>query len=272
MIIKCPKDGSALGQIDARGDFFGVCTKCRCAYGAKQGKLIQKSSRQRAIKRKSKNSSGVYVRDYEFRIRQPQGDLYTLSFSIPGQDDRLQVSRNDFIAIIYQSNSKGHMKTVLRLKNETIGRDQFIASPKTGETVATLLAVLVALMIFVLFSQGNFFLSVFGFLLAAGAGVGLRQLILNMRAIKIDPGEAEKIIEAQSLLSEKDRLNLRLSSLENELRDVKEQFDRLRKLHERMAKVGEKSYESRIKTLKQAGTLSRQNIVTLSKLIEEYSR
>jgi hypothetical protein len=273
LVIRCPQDKQVLGEINSRGEFLGICPRCKCAYGAHFGQLTAKHSKQRTIQRQTRKQRGVYLRDYEFRLSQPSGKLYTLRFSISGKDDRLGVRRGDQVVVIYQANAKGDLQQVLRVQNKTTGGDDFVSSPKTGATASALLGIAVGVLAFMfLLSALPPAIGLLSLGVSIALGVGVAVFSLRLRQIKLSPEKQAEIAQSQGLLEEKTKISQRIGELASEMQTAQEQFNRLKALHERMNRTDPKAYASRMKTLKAAGNLLRQSIQGTKRLMDEYAK
>ena len=270
--VICPKDQRLLGEIDAAGNFLGTCPRCKCQYGVRFGKIYQQSSRQVTVQRQTKNQRGYYRYEYEFRILQPGGRLYPLEFSIPGQDDRLGVRLNDEVAIIFQADATGDVGRVLRVRNQTTGRDHYVASPKTGLGTAIILGGAVVFAGLVIGQLLPTFLGIPLFIAAIAGSVFVGKAYLKSKQVKLSPEQQRAVQQSRALLEEKTTLTQKLAKLEQELATAEEQFHRLKSLYERMIKADPTAYASRIQTLQAAGMLMESNIEALNKLVAEYRK
>jgi hypothetical protein len=277
LVVKCPKDGRLLGEVNSKGEFLGVCGSCGLAYGVHLGTLAGRNSRQESIQRQTSKQRGIYRRIYELRLNQPGGRLYTLEFSISGKNDRITVRKGDVVAVLYQADSKGELQSVLRVDNKTTGDSHFVSSPKTVGDVG-----------WIAFTAGIIFIC--GLVVLGGAGFpAMATLIISLipagsfgfyairrkikrNKVQLPPEKIQQAQETHGLLKEKLRIGDRINELRAELSASQEQFTRLKTLHDRMVRTDATAYASRIATLKKAGTLLNQSIKGSQQLLAQYSK
>lgn len=274
-LINCPKDHWLIGQISADGSFVGVCTQCKCRYGAQYGQLVKFRTSQPGS---PPSDLTVLGRHYEFTLAQARGENYRLMTAAKPQARDFMVSEGDDIGLIFQAHADGSCKRLLKLVNQTTGRTQLLNSPNTDLNTAIVVGLIAAWLVnrsFVLVVSlvlGVGLASFLGWCFALVCGGVIGKTILESHQVNLTPQQERELNRDRLLLKQKASVVNRLTTLTQELNTAERQFYSLQQLYERMRDFDPKVYSTRISTLRRAGFLLRENIKSTQYLIEQYGK
>ncbi|MEZ4267482.1 MAG: hypothetical protein R3F39_13975 [Myxococcota bacterium] len=273
-MVDCPTCQVPIGEISREGRLTAVCPTCRYTFGVVAGRLKSRSSRQVTVRRQTRKQSGIYKRSYELRVETPGGDLEILAFVIDGKEDTIAVRRGDDVAMV-ASMRGGAVEEYVRLIDFTTATSFRLARPGDSARSAALgFAVAAAVVVFLIAwfgvdaSFGGSAMSGLGAMAALYFGLGT---VLAPRA-KLDPGDHEKLGQAQDLLGRKRELAAKMAQHQADHADKTKTMQRLRALREKMASVGEELYGSRMVQVDRALAVLDKQRGLENRLVAEYER
>ncbi len=276
MILACPRCSIPHAQSTEKSAILdSTCVKCGYAYRFAFGVVEKRSTRQITLQRESKNHPGSYQREYEFRLRLPNGELETFPFAVPGRDDWILARKGDEVSFVYTLNN-GAIEELLAIENETTGQKYTISkagsrAQKTALLVAGTLSCLSLIVTWI--SSGS---PTFAIVAATVSAIGGYALILANHASsskrKLSPEARETLNRRQALLEQKQSLLLLAAPCFQDFERHGKLLDSMQELREKMISVGAELYRARIEKLDAALSILLQQLALDRELVEGYGR
>ena len=267
-MLSCPTCRVPVGDSNPpRAVVDVVCSKCTYAYRFLFGTVEKRSSRQVTLQRQSTKHAGQYQREYEFRLRTPDGGLESVAFTVDGRDDWILARQRDEVSFVYTLKS-GSVEEMLTVLNLTTGESYVLASAgsKARRNAAIFGGVVAALVLVVAWFNSSFGIAA---LLAAASGVGGFVLVLRATTPKqkLTPEIDAAVSHQQGLLEKKRDIILAGKPVFAALERHRELLERLEGLRGKMEAVGAEMYRSRIERMVAAMAILERQIAVEEEII-----
>lgn len=274
--LKCPNCSKHLyfTVFGENGDFSeSLCRSCQYKYTLQQTEIGNFIS---TVETKSSNTfteNTSYSCVYNLRLQQPNGTLKSLTFSTPGQAEKISGLAGDTILLLYTMRGKV-LEDLVWLENLTTGKSHLLFHPGAK---ARLLGVNTAFLTLVAngLLAGLLHIPVNQFFWAAAipGSIGVGVYVTKRSSIKVsDHAELRQLSSEQQLLAQKHELEQKITGFAQELNENQSIIQRLTRLQSKMISVGENLYASELVTVAKGINVIQKQLGLLQNLSDGYSQ
>jgi hypothetical protein len=273
MIFNCPTCSTPLGELESAGAQTFLCSKCRFKYRAESGVVQNRSSRQITHQRQSTRQTGVYDREYGFRLAGHESPVQLLTVRIPGKEDRLPTKKGDTVSVIHVMRGQ-QQEELVALVNQSTGQLLPVDEPGRRSTASSgnwgCLMLVVAMVILVPVGVPLWLSVLISAALAFIATRYAHEQLLPRH--EVSSTQKAALADRTSLLERKHHLSDHVARVRDDLRDKQGLRDRLLSLRDKMEHVGEVLYVSRIRAIDRAIPMIDEQLTLDTKLLKVYQR
>lgn len=272
MIFHCPVCDAPTGELATSGMQTLLCGNCRFKYQVTAGILEKQGSRQVTIQRPTPQHPGSHVREYEFRIRQPD-ELKVVTVRLSDRDERFAPGENDVVAIVHAMRGDVAENPVAVI-NQTTGSVEIVGKPGQATLVGSALvgvsSGIVALFLLALMDVSGMIAFAVAALLAGMVVYAVQEKLKPRHAISA--AQQEALGRAAVLLEQKTGLEQRIRDVTAGRRHKVEIRGKLVGLQGKMQAVGAEMYQTRIDRINGALPLLDEQLALDDRLLEAYRR
>lgn len=250
-----------------------LCRSCQYKYALQQTEV---ESFIVALEIKSSNTfskNTSYSRVYNLRLQQPNGTLKSLTFSTPGQAEKISGLAGDTILLLYTISGRV-LEDLVWLKNLTTEKSHLLLKPGAkahslgGNTAFLTLATSGILAGILHIPVNQFFWAA-----AIPSSISVGVYVAKRSSLKVsDHTKLRQLSSEQQLLAQKYELEQKIASFAQELKDTRSIIQRLTRLQSKMMGVGEDLYASQLATVNKGIKVTQEQLSLLQDLIKGYSQ
>lgn len=250
-----------------------ICRNCHYKYALHQ---IEVGSFVSTVETQSSNTfteNTSYSRVYNLRVQQANGTLKSLTFSTPGQAEKISGSADDTILLLYTMRGKVSQDLVW-IKNLTTGKSHLLLKPgakarSLGFNTAFLTLAASGILAGILCIPVNqFFWSA-----AIPGSISVGVYVAKRSSLKVsDRAELKQLSSEQQLVAQRHELEQKIAGFTEELKKSQSIIQRLIRLQSKMMGVGEDLYASQLVTVNKGINVIQEQLSLLQDLIKGYSQ
>lgn len=271
--INCPFCHRLLGKIHADGSCDLECSSCRKSFSIVYGKLSGWFSEQEAMLYLNSRLPSIYKRHYELRITTPGRVLKRLTFSVPGQRDRIPVRPGDRVSIIYSRWGDG-IRHLIGITNHTSGKNFRLptAIPSLRFWLATYGSLCAGVMLAAFINGMGMVVMPWAAIALVLCARGADTAQLTTPCLSAHVPLESRLLAEQQLFNQKLYLEQRVETLRTENQSHRDWIRQLRSLRSKMLTVSTSLYSTRVSRIENAARLLQQRTHHNELLTEKYAQ
>lgn len=251
----------------------GICCNCKHKYTLEQAEVTAFNSIVEALHSSTYSSKVTteYKRLYQLRLLGTNKAVRSISFSTPGQEEKIAALPGDELLLLHAMRGK-KQEDLVWIKNQTTNQSHLLQRPGTkARSVGTAaglitLAVSIATAIVLHIPIDKVFIAI-----ATPSAVGIKVAVTRVRSSKVrDRNELSRLEAEQQLLLQKFDLEQRFEKLNCEFEDNSYLVERLKGLREQMWSADEQLYSRRIAVVSKGIGVLEEQLFLIQKLMTRY--